>query len=107
MILANSIFTLLVSASLNELLGMINAYQLILMMPLFLVTLPPNAGMFFAQLMSITAFEVIDTKPYLDRLLRLEPTDPVNSNYEAIGLESLYLLHNMGTLVLALVFLLL
>ena len=54
--------------------------------------------------MAITAFEVVDTKPFLDRLLRLEPTDPVNSNYEAIGLESIYLLHNMGTLVLAFVF---
>jgi len=84
--------------------GMVNAYQLILMMPLLNVTLPPNAGMFFAQLMAIAAFEVVDTKPFLDRLLRLEPTDPVNSNYEAIGLESIYLLHNMGTLVLAFVF---
>jgi len=103
-ILLNAVVTILVSASLNELLGMVNAYQLILMMPLLMVTLPPNAGMYFAQLMTIAAFEVFDTKPFLDRLLRLEPTDPVNSNYEAVGLESLYFLHNMGTLVLAFVF---
>jgi len=83
---------------------MVNTYQLILMMPLFKVILPANAGMFFAQLMTIAAFEVFDTKPYLDRLLRLEPTDPINSNFESIGLESIYLLHNMGTLVFAFAF---
>ena len=74
------------------------------MMPLFQVAIPANAGMFFAQMMQIAAFEVIDTKPYLDKYLNLQPTDPLNANFEAIGLESVYFLHNLGTLSLAFVF---
>jgi len=74
------------------------------MMPLFQVAIPANAGMFFAQMMQIAAFEVIDTKPYLDKYLNLQPTDPLNANFEAIGLESVYFLHNLGTLALAFVF---
>ena len=74
------------------------------MMPLFLVILPANAGMFFAEMMKIAAFEVFDTKPYLDSYLHLDPTDPVNANFEAVGLESIYFLHNLGTLLLAFVF---
>ena len=61
----NFVVTVLLSASLNQLLGMINTYQVIVMMPLFTVTLPANAGMFFAQMMTIAAFEFFDTKPYL------------------------------------------
>jgi len=73
-------------------------------MPLMTVILPANAGIFFAQIMQITAFEVLDTKPYLDSYLRLEPTDPVNANFESLGLESIYFLHNLGTLLFAFVF---
>jgi len=74
------------------------------MMPLLTVILPANAGIFFAQIMHITAFEVFDTKPYLDSYLRLEPADPVNANFEAVGLESIYFPQNLGTLLLAFVF---
>jgi len=55
-------------------------------------------------MMQIAAFEVFDTKPYLDGYLHLQPTDPVNANFESVGLESIYLLHNLGTLLLAFVF---
>ena len=74
------------------------------MMPLFQVSMPANAGLFFTTMMQIAAFELIDTKPYLDKYLNLQPTDPLNANFEAIGLESVYLLHNLGTLALAFVF---
>ena len=74
------------------------------MMPLLTVILPANAGMFFAQIMTISAFEVFDTKPYLDSVLHLEPADPINANFEAVGLESIYFLHNLGTLLFAFVF---
>jgi len=101
---ANFLITFLLAASLNQLLGTINTMQIIVMMPLFEVSLPANAGMFFAQLMSIAAFELFDTKPYLDSALSLAPTEPVNSNFEAAGLESIYLLHNMGTLLMGFTF---
>jgi len=95
------LLTLLISASLNQLLSMVHTQQLIVMFPLFNVTLPANAGMFFSQMMTVAAFEFIDTKPFLNRVLQLPHTDPLNSNFEAIGLESKYFLHNLGTVALA------
>jgi len=97
----NFLLAIVLSASLNQLLALINTQQLIVMMPLFTATLPANAGMFFAKMMEIAAFELFDTKPYLDKYLGLAPSEPLNSNFEAVGFESVYVLHNMGTLVLA------
>jgi len=87
-------------APLNILLTMIHAQQLIVVMPLFNINLPPNASVFSAEMMKIAAFEIIDTKPYLDGMFGLEPSEPLNSNFEAIGFESRYFIHNMGTLIM-------
>ena len=70
-------------------------------MPLFKITLPANAGLFFKQIMQIAAFDIIEINEPLDNLLDLEPTDPINENFEAVGFESIYLLNNMGTLAIA------
>ena len=88
----------------HELLSLLNTYQIIVIMPLFTVSVPANAGGFLAEIIKIAAFEVVDTKPYLDRILELEPREPINSNFETVGLESVYFLHNLGTLFLAYVF---
>jgi len=82
---------------------MIHTQQLVVLMPLFKVLMPANASLFFAQMMAIAAFDLIETGPYLDVLLNLPPSDPVNSNFSAVGFETRYVLHNMGTLLLALV----
>ena len=47
--------------------------------------------------MGIAAFDLFDIKDYLDLILDLEPTDPVNAKLETLGFESLYFLHNLGT----------
>ena len=70
-------------------------------MPLFKINLPANAGIFFNQIMQIAAFDIIEISEPLDDLLDLEPTDPINENFEAVGFESIYLLNNMGTLAIA------
>jgi len=66
--------------------------------------MPANASLFFAQIMAIAAFDFFETGPYLDVLLNLQPSDPANSNFAALGFESRFVMHNMGTLLLALVF---
>jgi len=100
-VVANVVLIIVLSASMNHLLSMINTQQIIVLMPLFDITLPANAGVFFNGLMTFTAFDIIDTSPYLDWMLQLEPTDPVNNKFEAVGFESIFLLHNLGSLVLA------
>jgi len=97
---ASSILLGLLNFSLQELLAAVTTLQLIVHFPLFLLVLPANAGLFFDQLMKVAAFDVIETTPYWDSLLSLDPTVPVNQNFEALGYESLYFLQNLGSLVL-------
>ena len=66
-------------------------------MPLFNIKIPANAGMFTKQIMRIAAFDIVEIGGFLDDVLSLEPTQPLNENFEAVGLESIYLLNNMGT----------
>ena len=89
------------SASLNQLWALINTQQLIVLMPLFKVNIPANAGMFFAKIMQIAAFELVEIEEWLNSFLELEPTGPINKNFGALGLDSFYLINNMSTLVLA------
>ena len=70
-------------------------------MPLFKTITPANAGLFFKQIMQIAAFDIVEISGPLDSLLNLEPTDPINQNFETVGFESVYLLNNMGTLAIA------
>ena len=57
--------------------------------------------------MQIAAFEIIEFGDFLDEQLGIPSTKPVNKNFDAIGLDSIYLLNNMGTLSMAYVLLLL
>ena len=70
-------------------------------MPLFKTNIPANAGVFFKQIMQIAAFEIIEISEPLNKILDLQPTEPINENFEAVGFESIYLLNNMGTLAIA------
>ena len=48
--------------------------------------------------MQIAAFEIFEIGEPLDRLLNIEPKEPRNENFVAMGIESVYLFNNMGTL---------
>ena len=79
---------------------MINIQQLIVLIPLFNIILPANASSFYHKLMEIAAFDYYETNELLNDMLNLEPTGPVNINFEMLGLESLYFMNNMGTQIL-------
>ena len=51
--------------------------------------------------MQIAAFDIIEISDTLDTILSVEPTEPINENFETVGFESIYLLNNMGTLAIA------
>jgi len=97
----NLLINLLLSSALNQLWSLVNTQQIIVLTPLFLIQLPGNASVFFKELMRIAAFDIIELNDQLDWFFGLEPTEPINSNFEAIGFESVYLLHNLGTLLIA------
>ena len=65
----NFFLNMAMSASLNELWGMINSQQLFLMIPLCAVSLPINAAGFFSQIRQISAFQFFSTSDWLDEWL--------------------------------------
>ena len=70
-------------------------------MSLFKTRIPANAGIFFTRVMEIAAFDIIETGDTLDEWLELDPIEPDNPNFVTLGLGSIFLLNNMGTLALA------
>jgi len=61
------VFTLnwLLSFSLNQLLGVVNALQLLIFLPLFEVYMPANASLFFGKLTELVVFDAYDINDYL------------------------------------------
>ena len=74
-------------------------------MPLFKVNLPANVGIFFGYIMMIASFDLVPVDSFVDEYGGMTPTEPINENFEAVGFESLYVLINLGTiLILVIVF---
>ena len=62
--------------------------------------MPANAGTFFSHVMEIAAFDFYDFGDIIYDKMNIEPTDPIDSNFESVGFESQYFLVNMGTMVI-------
>ena len=45
---------------------MVEAIQIIVMMPLFETKMPANVGLFMGELMTIAAFDIIETGEYVE-----------------------------------------
>ena len=63
--------------------------------------MPANAGQVFQTLTKIAAFDVFEIGDYVDELLDLDPendaADPVNTDYESLGFETKWFIHNIGS----------
>ena len=69
-------------------------------MPLFQVSMPGNAAVFFGHLMSIAAFDFIEFGDIIHEAFSIEATDPIDDNFNSVGFESQYFLNNLGTIAL-------
>ena len=77
--------------------GMIEALQILILLPLLHASMPANAGQVFKYLTKIAAFDVFEIGDYVDEILELEESDPVNINFESLGFETQWFIHNMGS----------
>ena len=69
-------------------------------MPLLKIELPALCGIFFSYLMKIASFDLIPIDNYLDEHVDMTPRDPINNNFEAIGFESMYVIINLGSMLI-------
>ena len=91
---------LLMGFSLKSVLEMINALQIIILLPLIDTKIPANAHMFFSRLTETAAFDFIEIGDFVQDFLELPLSNPVNERFEASGMESTYYINNLGTFYL-------
>jgi hypothetical protein len=71
-IVLNFILKLFISQSLNTLFGAMNKLQIITHFLLIHVSISSNAWSFFASLMSLVNFDIIDTEPMSRKIFRFK-----------------------------------
>ena len=94
---------MILSGSLQQLWALIEAQQIVVLMPLFKITLPPLCSIFFGFLMQIASFDLIPIDSVIEEHGGMTPRDPINTNFESIGFESMYLLINLGTILIMII----
>lgn len=60
--------------------------------------MPANAGVVFNLIMQIAAFDYYDLSETIYGF-GVKPTGPLDANFQMVGLESQYLVVNMGTML--------
>jgi hypothetical protein len=98
---SNLALNVILSASLQQLWSMIKTQQL-LVLPLWNIKLPANATMFFGFIMTIASIDLLPTYTlYNEYLASMAPTTAINENFQVIGVSSIYLNNNIGTLIIS------
>lgn len=80
---------------------MINTQQIVVMIPLFKLEVPENAQNFFNYIFSVAAFDIIETDGFYNFLLGFPDDtvpDALNDNFEAVGFETVWSIHGLGSL---------
>ena len=92
--------SLMLNASVNQMLSFIKQMQITLTQALFRIPLSADATIFFSKFIAIVSFDPIDISEQIMALFGLDPdTVAFSLNFEAFGFETTYLLVNMGTLL--------
>ena len=95
---SNLVFNNLLFGSANGLWSAIESQQLVVLLPLLDISIPPNAGIFYQALMQVCAFDPFPAEDFLHETLRVQPTAAYGMNFEMIGYESMWFIINIGSL---------
>ena len=70
------------------------------MLPLFNIRMPSNLNVVFKIIMNIAAFDILPTDYIYDLIFKVDQKEPLSTKFEAMGFESLWLIYNLGSLLL-------
>ena len=97
LILLNFAANILLGSSQQYLWEMVNAQQIVVLLPLFNVIIPMSCMLVFDKLMAIASFEALPTDMIYGWFSEVEG-EPKNDQFEKVGFEHHLLLNNFGTL---------
>lgn len=97
----NFILNFFLSAGLNQMLSLVETQQLLLVPPLFMLSLPANAATFFKFVMEIAAFDLLPMEIFYEKVFGWDNTaDSINTNFEDQGFGSTLFLFNVGSILI-------
>ena len=96
---SNFFINLLLVASVNHLWSAINGLQILVYMPLFWIKFPANANTMNLFLIDIATFDLFPSDDLNQSVLVLPESQPYNINFQQTGIESVYAISNIGTVL--------
>ena len=95
--IASFILNLLLKASLSQLWGMLNSQQIVVHLPMFMnLKFPANSMMIIEKMITLATFDLIPTEDIDNEIHYWPESDPFSVNFETAGVESVFLLANIG-----------
>ena len=95
---SNFIVSFLLAGSLNQLWGMINNLQMLILSALINVQFAGNTSLMFDQMIPIATFDFLPTDDIYGLIFtKLPDRDPFNDKFDRLGFESLYIVFTLGT----------
>mmetsp|Transcript_42755 Transcript_42755/g.41107 ORF Transcript_42755/g.41107 Transcript_42755/m.41107 type:complete len:105 (-) Transcript_42755:753-1067(-) len=81
LVIGNAVLNIFLSSSLSFLWGMINALQIIVNIPLFTISFPANAKMFYSFIVGIATFDVIPMEAIQEKFFSFTETEAKNQQF--------------------------
>ncbi len=88
--IGNFAVNILISASLSQIWGMINVLQLIVNLPLFAITFPPNARVFYSIIISISEFDVLPASDIESAFFDFGEEYPFSPEFDAMDIFKIF-----------------
>lgn len=94
---SNFFVSVLVKGSMQQLFSMIRAMQLIVYHGLIRIPLPGNLLVFLKACMLFAQMDVFDASKFYEKTFDFAKTQPINQNFNLLGIETLHFLLNSGS----------
>mmetsp|Transcript_16595 Transcript_16595/g.15879 ORF Transcript_16595/g.15879 Transcript_16595/m.15879 type:complete len:429 (-) Transcript_16595:282-1568(-) len=96
------VLSFILSFSLSQLWGLINALQVITLLPAMSVAFPANAEYFISLLATIANFDLVDVSPLVYKIVPMDPkySENAQAKFQAMGITSTNLIDNLSNLLL-------
>lgn len=101
-VIGNILMSIVLSASLNQLFSMVEAQQLVCIITCSQITLPPLPAVFISKFFQIANFDILQGGLVYGKIFYMPTGNALNANFDAVGFKDMYVVNNMGTLLITL-----
>ena len=96
---SNIVLNFFTVLALSFLWSLIDAQQILSILPLIDIRLTALVNEVFAIFAEVVSFDVVEMGYYFEEMFDTADSEPLSGNFDAMGFETTYFIHNMGTLL--------